>query len=101
MPGLEAFWRRAKKKGWVLLAVNVDRGSGERVAEFASRLGLDMPILLDADGIVHQRYHVRMLPTTYIIGPSGRIIGRFFGEREWKGKDMMSALERLTERERP
>lgn len=101
MPGVDAFWHQAKKKGWVLLAVNVDRGSSERVAAFVSSLGLKLPILLDADGTVRQRYHVRMLPTTYVIGRSGRILGRFFGEREWMHADMMSALDSLVGRETP
>ncbi len=69
----------------LLLGVNADRGDGAKVGDFMREQRLRFPVLLDPDGSVRNRYAVRALPTTYIIGRAGEIIGRMIGEREWLG----------------
>jgi len=39
--------------------------------------------VLDAAGTVRHRYRIRALPTSYLIGRDGRMIGRIVGERDW------------------
>jgi len=44
---------------------------------------------------VRNRYEVRALPTSYLIGGDGKIIGRFIGERGWDGEESLSLFRQL------
>lgn len=80
VPELEAFYRRHRGEGLVLLAVNVmQRDTPETIAAFVREKGLTFPVLLDAGSEVSQRYQVAYLPTTYLIDRRGVIRFRYVG----------------------
>ncbi len=83
MAQIESLWRKYRSQGFTVLAVNVDRGNRTGVADFIRSLHVSFPVLLDPGGDVRNRYEVRALPTSYIIGRGGKIIGRIIGERDW------------------
>ncbi|NIP72175.1 MAG: TlpA family protein disulfide reductase [Gammaproteobacteria bacterium] len=85
LPELERAWRRHRASGLTVLGVAVDRGDARLVQRFARDHGVTFPVLLDPRGTVRNRYEVRGLPTTYLIGPDGRIKGRAIGARHWDG----------------
>jgi cytochrome c biogenesis protein CcmG/thiol:disulfide interchange protein DsbE len=95
LPALERLHRDYGPKGLAVLAVNVDRGRRRHVADYAARLGLTLPVLLDPDGDARRDYEVRALPTTYLIGPDGRIAGRVLGDLPWDDADHRAAFDRL------
>jgi len=95
MPQIEALWEQYRNHGFTVLAVNVDRDNRAGVTDFAHSLHLGFPVLLDSDAAAHNTYGVRALPTSYLIGCDGRIIGRIIGERDWlspNAKTMMRTL---------
>jgi len=95
MPQVESLWRTYRNRGFVVLGVNVDRGNRTGVADFVRSLHISFPVLLDPEGEVRNRYEVRALPTSYLIGRDGKIIGRIIGERDWsspKAQAMMTVL---------
>jgi hypothetical protein len=49
------------------------------------RLGIDLPVLLDKDSAVFERWRATVLPTTYLLDAAGvpRFVGR--GPLEWDG----------------
>jgi peroxiredoxin len=70
MPDLNAFYEAHKDEGVVVLAVN----SQEEVATvraFIEANDFTFPVLLDSHAEVMSRYHVRGLPTTFIIDRDG------------------------------
>jgi protein SCO1/2 len=70
MPMLNAWYRRMKNQGVVLLGVDQQEGAGD-VAPFVRRLGVTYPIALDTDGMTSARFDVAGLPTTLIIDRRG------------------------------
>jgi len=95
MPQIEQLWQRYRKRGLMVLGINVDRGDLDSVRAFVRERGVSFPTVLDPSGSVRNRYEVRALPTTYLIGRDGKIIGRIIGERDWASQAadvMMSAL---------
>jgi len=94
-PQIESLWRQYRDDGLVVLGVNVDRGNLAGVLAFAHERNLSFPLVLDSDGTVRNRYEVRGLPTTYLIGRDGRIIGRIIGERDWSGDAAKRAIQSL------
>jgi len=95
LPALGRLHRDYGPRGLTVLAVNVDRGRRRHVADYAARMDLTLPVLLDADGDVRRDYEVRALPTTYLIGPDGRIAGRVLGDAPWDDADHRAAFDRL------
>ncbi len=83
MPKIEQLWQRYRSRGLVVLGVNADRGNLPAVRDFIHQLNLSFPSLLAPDGAVRNTYGVRALPTSYLIGRDGKIIGRIIGERDW------------------
>ena len=56
-----------------VLTVAFQDGSAEQVRAYMRREGLDYPVLADPYGVLASRYGVRAVPTSFIIGPRGRI----------------------------
>ncbi len=78
-----------------ILCVNVDRGNQDTVKTFIDEVTPHFHTLLDPDGAVRNRYAVRGLPTSYLIGRNGEIIGRMIGERDWSSPAMNEMLRLL------
>ena len=70
-----------RDQGLVVLGINTtfqdDRG---KVAQFVRDQGISYPVLLDETGEVGQIYPARLMPTTYLIDRSGRIVHTKVGE---------------------
>lgn len=95
MPALDTLWRNYRTRGLVILAVAADRGASRVVEDFVRRGSYGFPVLLDGEGEVRDRYEVTALPTTYLIGPHGRFLGRMVGERDWNSDRARKLMEIL------
>lgn len=95
MPALERLAGRLKDQGLTVLAVSLDMTAAEEVALFVDGYGWGLPILLDPLSDVGDAYAVRVMPTTYIIGRDGTILGRSFGARAWDGAEAAALMESL------
>lgn len=67
----------------------------EAVEEFIKAEGYDFTVLLDEAGLVSQLYDVRSHPVTFIIAPSGDIMGFGKGYREWDTEEMKTLFDTL------
>jgi peroxiredoxin len=97
MPAMEALWRRFKGKEFTIIAVAGDRGNMHRVGEFCRMNDVTFTVLLDPKGKVRNDYEVTALPTSYLIGRDGRIMGKILGAREWDSDDSIKLVEHLLE----
>jgi len=98
IPLIEQLWQRYRGDGLVVLGVNVDRGNLADVRNFVREQDLNFPFVLDPEGKVRNRYEVRALPTSYLIGRDGRIIGRIIGERKWNGRQATAIFKQILAR---
>jgi thiol-disulfide isomerase/thioredoxin len=83
-----------------MICVNVDRGDSDDVRAFIDKVIPQFHTLLDPEGSVRNRYAVRGLPTTYLIGGDGKIIGRIIGERDWASPEAKALLEALSNKDK-
>jgi len=90
--------RELSATGLSVVCVNVDRGGEQDVLDFMQEVSPGFQTRLDPDGDVRNRYEVRALPTSYLIGGNGRIIGRLIGERDWDGEAALHLFRQLTAR---
>lgn len=56
----------------VLLAVNVSE-SADAVSQFAEQFRMDVPVVIDQEGAISNRYNVSGLPTSVFVHPDGTI----------------------------
>jgi thiol-disulfide isomerase/thioredoxin len=94
MPSLERLKERLAGKGFDVLAVNVGE-SPERVARFTREVPVTFPIVYDKDSAVAKTWKVRGYPTSYVLGPDGRIRYYFVGELDWASDEVVRAIEAL------
>ena len=94
MPSLERLKERLAGKGFDVLAVNVGE-SPERVARFTREVPVTFPIVYDKDSAVAKTWKVRVYPTSYVLGPDGRIRYYFVGEIDWASDEVVRAIEAL------
>jgi peroxiredoxin len=60
-----------------------------------NRVQVHFPVLLDRDGAVLQRWQVFAFPTSFVLGPEGRIRYALFGATEWDNAALLRKLEAL------
>ncbi|AGB41876.1 Peroxiredoxin [Halobacteroides halobius DSM 5150] len=71
MPDLDAFYDN-NKQDFVILGVNIGE-SKAKVKSFIEENGYDYPILLDQERGAAFKYRVSVIPTSYFVGPQGKI----------------------------
>jgi peroxiredoxin len=80
MPYLQEVYDENRDTGLVLLTINIGQ-SASTVNDFLEENKLALPVLLDSDGAVTQRYGMPGIPTTFFIDSGGilrvKVIGGF------------------------
>ena len=92
MPSLERLKGRLAGKSFEVVAVNVGE-SPERVARFTREVPVTFPIVYDRDSSAAKSWKVRGYPTSYVVGPDGRIRYYFVGELDWSSDEVVRAIE--------
>ncbi len=59
--------------GYAVLGVAMQSGGRTEVRAFLREQGLSFPVLVDAHGALARRFGVRGVPTSFVVGPQGRI----------------------------
>jgi len=95
MPLLQALEQQMAGTALRIIYVNVDSGDKQVVQSFIDDTSPRLHTLLDAQGSVRNRYEVRALPTSYLIAPDGRFIGRIIGERDWNSAASVQMLRQM------
>jgi thiol-disulfide isomerase/thioredoxin len=97
MGSLEELYLKTKKKGVVVLAVNVGEDS-DTVFSFLSNLepSPTFSALLDIDSKAVRRWGVPGLPSTFIINKKGKIVYKAIGGRNFMDKKIIDIVTKLT-----
>jgi len=85
MPFIQQVHEEWAERGLVVLAVNQGE-SLSRVNKFLEDRNLSIPVLLDTNNAVGQKYRVVGIPTTYLIDEDGVIKGKKVGTFMSKGE---------------
>jgi len=92
MPHLQKLHEKYSKKGLVVVALTAETRS--KVEPFIKQNNYTFPVALDDSRKTNQSYGIKSIPTTYLLGPTGRVV--------WQGnplstKELDSAIERVME----
>ena len=72
MPHLNRLYGKYRSSGFTLLGVNVDEDP-KLAMGLAQRLGLQFPVLFDADKTVSKLYDLNSMPATVLIDRDGKV----------------------------
>lgn len=67
----------------------------DTIFSFLGEIGMDMNSLMDADGLITEKYKPRGLPTTILIDPNGDVQYQAIGGREWYKPEYINFLTEL------
>jgi len=94
MPSIQRLQEQMRGKPFAVVSINVAEAQ-RRAAQTVSRLGLDFPVLLDADGEAFKAWGGKGLPTSVLIDRNGTMRYLGLGPLEWDGAEAIDAIERL------
>jgi thiol-disulfide isomerase/thioredoxin len=79
---IDALHEALESEAFAVMAVDL-REDKRTISSFMQREGVDFPVYLDPDGKIADLYGVSGIPTTFIVGPDGNVVGRAVGPRAW------------------
>ncbi len=95
MDTLERIYRRFKDKGFVIIAVSIDRYE-ESVKEFMKEKKITFPVAVDPEkNIYFDKYGGFGVPMSFLIDKKGYIRDTIFGENKWDSEEFINKLNLL------
>jgi peroxiredoxin len=94
MPAFERLHREFSAQGLAVVGINA-REETSTIRKYAKELGLTFPLISDPTGKINSAYGVIGLPTTFLIGRSGRAVALAVGPREWSAKPARALVQAL------
>ena len=94
IPSMQRLANTMAGKPFSILAVNV-REPRVKVWNFAAKLGIEFPLLLDHDGQATTDWQVDVYPSSFLIDPQGRIQYVAYGARKWDDAETIRTIEGL------
>jgi len=95
MPLMDKLYQAYRAKGFVIVAISLDREGAAVVESFVKERKLTYPVVLDPTLQGARQFGVRGIPATFLIGPDGFIKGVAYGPREWDGPEARALIESL------
>jgi len=81
-------------KPFVVLLINYGEARA-RVADFVKRESIAFPILLDPNQDASKAWRVRVLPSSFLVGPDGHVRYKVIGEIDWAQADAVEIVQSL------
>jgi cytochrome c biogenesis protein CcmG, thiol:disulfide interchange protein DsbE len=95
-PWLNAMQAKYGDRGLVVIGVNVDRERAD-AERFLREVPATFRVVYDPSGALASRYDVPGMPSSYIIGRNGDIVGRHIGFRTALRDEREAELQKLLE----
>lgn len=98
MPKLDRLQADLGEKGLLVAALSQDRGGADVVERYyAARNIHHLRPFIDPESIIASLLGIRGVPTTFVIDPSGRIVGVVEGAADWNSPQVYTFLQELLE----
>ena len=94
MASMHQLKERLGGRPFVVLLVNYGEARA-RVSDFVMRESVEGTILLDPNQDAPRAWRVRVLPSSFLIGPDGRVRYSVIGEIDWASPDAIEVVQEL------
>lgn len=95
MPSMQVMYEKMKDRGFVIVAVSMDKEEASVVKKFAKKYNLTFPILHDRLGKVKEMYKTTGVPETFILDQNGVVAEKIVGPRNWNSESNLSIILKL------
>ena len=96
IPSLNRLRQKMKGKAFQLISINYAE-SAERIKSFMQKVAVDFPVLLDPQGKTAGHWKVVVFPSTFVIGPDGRIRYGVNSAIHWDTDEVVRDMNALLE----
>jgi len=96
IPSLNRLKQEMQGKAFQLISINYAE-SPQHVREFMRKVAVDFPVLVDPDGKLSAQWKVVAFPSTFVIGPDGRIHYGANAAIHWDAPEVVQQLNHLAE----
>lgn len=94
MPTLDRLQGLLGGPSFEVVALSIDRGGADVARKFYADFGINrLGVYVDASAEAPSKLGLFGLPTTLLVDPDGREIGRLVGPAEWDAPDMVAFLK--------
>ncbi len=98
MPSLDRLQAALGGEDFEVVAISIDRGGVAAVEPFFQRHGLEhLATYVDPLGSAPRGFEILGLPTTVLIDPGGRWVGRLAGPAEWDSDEAKALIRHFVE----
>ena len=96
IPSMASLKQKLGEESFEILAIDMAEEKAD-VAAFMQRhnINVNFPILLDVEGNVIEQWMVSAVPSTFIVGPKGKIHYALYGAIEWDSDEIVETLNGL------
>ncbi|MDH3535841.1 MAG: TlpA family protein disulfide reductase, partial [Gammaproteobacteria bacterium] len=94
IPSLNRLQLKMAGRPFELISINYAEDR-ETVVNFLRRVNVDFPVLLDTDGAYARTWNVITYPSTFVVGPQGKIRFGVNAAIEWDDPELIRKLESL------
>lgn len=94
LPELKRLQKRLGDRPFEIISLNVGEKK-YKVRRFVKLVNFDLPVLLDTSNDTFNRWGVKTLPTSFLVGADGRIRYRVRGDPGWDNQSTLDVLEQL------
>ena len=96
MPDLEKLARLVANENIKVITISIDRKGFEVIDPFLNDIGVEeLEVYLDQSNRLSLEVGAIGLPTTLIIGPSGKMVARLVGPAKWDSGEVLSFLNKI------
>ena len=95
MPSMNELHQTMKDRNFRILAVNLG-DSPDTVQGFLNQHQYSFDVIVDPDRKVGSQFFVSGLPTTFIMGKEGEILGKIVGPLNWSNPDLVTFFKQLS-----
>ncbi|GAB4576947.1 MAG: hypothetical protein Tsb0019_03290 [Roseibium sp.] len=97
MPALDQLARAVSGRNIKILPISIDVSGAAAVERFYKRMGLrDLDVYVDPSQGVMRSMDVIGIPTTIVIDPEGRELGRMIGPAQWDAPESIQHVLEIT-----
>ncbi len=94
IPSLNHLRKIMKGKNFELISINYAEDK-QQVTQFLKKVNVDFPVLLDEDGSVSSKWNVLVFPSTFVIGPDGKIKYGVNAAIHWDSPEVIKKINKL------
>jgi thiol-disulfide isomerase/thioredoxin len=96
LPSLAALSKTLAPDDIAVLPLSSDRGGATAVAAYFQQHGISgLPVLLDPHSTAAHTWHVRGIPTSFVIDKKGREVARLEGSADWSTPAAAALVRKL------